>query len=279
MFADLSPDDEETLVSQIFRNIPIIILVFGAIISSSRLRKGTVYWYVLSSSLVIFVAAIPYTGWILGYFVSARMLSRVSWFAPYGLAAVLVIQAVTEWLKLRSIMSDRKLSIPEGRGLMLGLTASLLFVGPFLLFSLTQRLPKYFQVLEHNRQITDIGAFIDKNTETYTTVIATDYKDLQLLPTASAHASLISFREELEYNGFNNFLPIDVVRERIAASTAIRFLDLSEKKCLSLRKYEVQYVLVPLENELAYTANLQNCDVPFKVILHTKDYVLLKNSG
>jgi len=279
MFLDISAESDLHLAFQFFRVIPMVLVALGGIIALKRVKQGPLYWYVLSSSLLVFFAALPYTGWILGYFVSARLLSRVSWFFPVGLAAVLALKSTGNWFKTRRTVDERQTAMAERRGVLWGLIISFIFVSPFLLFSVSKRLPLYFGRLEHNRQLAEIGAFIDKNTSDPTTVIALAYRDVQLLPAVSAHANLISFREELDYNGHNNFLSVDEIHERIHASTAIRSLDQTvspEEKCSLVKKYEVRFVVAQARDAELFERTLTPCDSTIHTVHRTKELVLME---
>ena len=81
-------------------------------------------------------------------------------------------------------------------------------------------------------------------------VIALDYWDMQLLAGVSSHTRLISFREEMPHNGFNNFLSIDEARARIGASDLIRSIDQVipyEERCNLIEKYNIKYVLAKIK--------------------------------
>src|SRR6185436_11263099 len=66
------------------------LLGIGFLWSLPKLKRqeNTVDSFIAASSLLVMLCAIPYTGWLMGYFVSARMLWRSPWLFPIGLVGV-----------------------------------------------------------------------------------------------------------------------------------------------------------------------------------------------
>ncbi len=58
------------------------ILGIGLLWSIFNLKTFAVAPFIAATSLLVSLGAIPYTGWLLGYFVSARMLWRIPWMLP-----------------------------------------------------------------------------------------------------------------------------------------------------------------------------------------------------
>ena len=278
MFIDIPTESDLHRAFQFFRVIPMILGALGGVIALRRVKQGPIYWYVFSSSLLVLLAALPYTGWLLGYFVSARLISRVSWFSPMGLAGVLVLKSIIDWLKTRATMDGKQAIVAERRRVLRGLMLIFIFVSPVLVFSVSQRLPLYFGRLEHNKQLAEIGAFIDENTVAPTTVIAINYRDIQLLPAVSAHINLISFREELDYNGFNNFMSLEEIHHRIYASNTIRSLDAGismDTRCKLIKEFGVRFVVVPSEDAEEYKSIVSECG-SVETVFSTNDLVLME---
>jgi hypothetical protein len=255
---------------QVVRFLPVAVLLIALILSLSRIRDGLLYWYVGITTLLVFLAAIPYAGWMIGYFISARMISRVSWFMPLGLAGALIIE---RYIPMRPAMHDQPNAAVKG--VMAGLVLALIM---FLSFSIYQ-VPSYFMTQAHNSQLAQLGAFIDRQADDVVTVVALDYSDTQLLPAVSARANLLSFREEVEYNGFNNSLPIAEVRARIAENKLITSLEAGErqgKRCELLMKYKVEYVIAPARVADQYAQSVSACGIQTQKAKSTKDLILLK---
>ncbi len=265
---------------QVFRIIPIILASIAGIISLMRMKEGPLYWYVFTSVLLVFFATLPYTGWIIGYFVSARLISRASWFAPFGLAGVLTLKALRARLRTRGLFRrDMPLSSSRQFEIFQSLLVYGLFVLPMLVVITFPRIPRYFEKLSHNKQLAEMGTFIDQNSVAPVVSIALDYGDTQLLPAVSADTRLISFREELDYNGHNNFMSLDEIHQRIYASDAIRSLEQTvspEEKCSLIQKYNVRFILSQAKDVELFEGTLAPCRSSIQTVDLTKDMVLLE---
>ncbi len=280
-FFDLPVTGNAYDVYQIFRFLPFALTIFAGILAVVNFKNGALYWYVLACVLLVVFATVPYTGWILGYFTDARLISRASWFSPLGLAGVLVLKQVIGWLKLSWASSRwRGLNLFNAQiGMFTGMVICFVFVSPSLLAGSVVRIPYYFDVLSHNRQLAEVGAYIDQTTASPVTVIALDYADIQMLPGVSARTSLISFREEKDDNGHNFFLSPDEIHERIYASNAIRSLrDVTsrEERCLLLKKFSVKFVVAPIENASLFADVIDQCVETIDFVYETEDLVLLE---
>ena len=266
---------------QLFRLIPVSLALFGGFLALRKLKESPLYWYILSCVLLVLFATIPYTGWILGYFISAILIYRVSWFSPLGLASVVVLSSIADWRKFSSIAADTKKTHnykQPGRIAILSLIC-FMFVIPILFYGIFPSVPNYFSLLDRHKQLARIGAYVDQVSADPVTIIALGYRDTQLLPGISAHATLISFREETEYNGHNFFLTIDEIRERINASNVIRSLDSTislEARCYSLEKFDVKFIVAQSENVERYKGIIDKCDRDIEIVFTTKDLALFE---
>lgn len=282
LFSDISPESDFYSAFQIVRLFPVLLTLIAGYLAFRKIKNGVLYWYILVCVLIVAFAAIPYTGWMLGYFISARMISRVSWFLPLGLAGVLVILLTIERLKA-SPFAGKIVKVHEhqtessgnvGKNI-ISLVFAALILAPVILYQAQY----YFDVLDHNQQLARVGSYIDQITDSPTVVIALDYSDIQMLPGVSAHANLISFREEVEYNGFNNFLPLDEVRAMIYASNTIRSLDPNirlDERCDLIKKYHVEFVLAPSDKVDEYGGLIGACGTQTSFALETKDLILME---
>jgi|GEM_PF-819627 len=282
-FTDISPETNGYAVFQFFRFIPLVLATCAGILACFNLRKGAFYWYVLVSVLLVFFATLPYTGWILGYIVTARVLSRASWFSPLGLSGVLILKLMRDKLKSLHVIDNKgKIVLYERLSLttdFVGIAACLIFMSPILASSFFYQVPLYFERLDHYRQLAQVGAYIDKSTSDKVTNISLDYWDTQFLPGVSAHTVLISFREETESNGFNNFLSFDEIHARNYASNSIRSLDNTispGERCSFIKQFNIKFVLARHDNEDLFKHSVNECKIAVENAFETDDLVLLK---
>ncbi len=69
-------------------------VVAGFIWSLFNLKKKEVAPFITASSLLILVCGIPYTGWLMGYLVTVRMLWRAPWVMQIGLVAYVLLYEI-----------------------------------------------------------------------------------------------------------------------------------------------------------------------------------------
>jgi len=281
LFFDLPPEIGRRNGFQLFRAFPVILASFAGILSLVNLRKGPLYWYIAICVVLVSLAIIPYTGWILGFFSDARLISRVSWYSPLGLAGALVLFPLADWLKTNPIVAgiEKNYSPKLKDGNFFGLALSLLFASPMVLSSSIPRAPYYFEILDHVRQLSYIGDYIDQNSIPPVTSIAIDYTDIQMLPGVSAHTSIISYREEKDDNGHNFFMSPDEIHHRMYASNTIRSLETTiscEERRSLMEEFHLRYVVSPMGEVKTFVRIIENCGIPIELKYQTKDFALLE---
>ncbi len=272
-----------SFIYQIFRLTPIILIILGLLFALGNIKKGRLNLYVFSSGLLILLATVPYTGWLVGYIVSARMLSRASWFLPLGFSAVLLLSTQNDWFKKLNWFQN-PISLWKEKGgstSFWGIVICLLFVSPILLITIIPNIPSYFDNLNYYKQLSDIGAYIDENTEAPVMAIGLEYLDTQFLPGVSTNVRLISFREQnVNPQGF--FMSADEIDERINASKVIRSTDQTypaEESCFWMEKYNLQFVLAQQEKAQNFVNHAGNCMDSIDRVYETEDLVLLEING
>src|SRR4030095_5577260 len=66
----------------------LVIPLLGTVLAIKNIRRAFLSQYVLACFLLGALAGIPFTGWLLGYIVSAWMLERTLWIYPFGIGTV-----------------------------------------------------------------------------------------------------------------------------------------------------------------------------------------------
>lgn len=273
------PSSKANPLYRAFRSLPIFLALLAGGLAALNLKKGPLCWYVLSSVLLVYLAALPYTGWLIGYFVSARMMARAGWYSPLGMGAAFIASLLWERFKPRPLEEKRGGRAGLFERLGRDSAAWLIVIAPAIVLNLLGRAPDYFARLDHYWQLTQIGAYVDQHTSQAATVIALNYEDILLLPSVMAHVNLISFREELPYNGHNNFMSLDEIQARIEASNAIRSLDAGvppEDRCRWIRQYQVRFVVSPLQKAEEYAGLVGLCGVEARPVVQSGGLTLLE---
>jgi hypothetical protein len=279
MFFDIEANSSVYSFFQFVRLFPAVLVLIAAIVSLKKLQNGIVYRYTFSVALLIAFATFPYTGWMLGEITDARLISRIAWFLPLGLAYVILVNTIRDSIADNSGSMSRRwgwLLVSNGR--LAALIAAPL-VATNLVFGIFPRVPLYFDVLRHNRELAIVGQFIDKEASGNNVALVLDYEDNQLLPGVSSKTRLISFREEKPDNGHNFYMTLDEINERIAASKTIREMNenLSQvERCSPFETYQVRYIVSPKSIASKFKNFISDCSFAFDQNFETKGYYLFE---
>ena len=110
--------------------LPYEISLVAVILSLFYFWRNTTARYVLSSFLVLGVAMLPYTGWIVGMFTTPFQLWRLTWLTPFGIAFAFLfwfVFEVAQKIKLPGILA--RLSSPLYHAVLyLGFVAMVIYV-------------------------------------------------------------------------------------------------------------------------------------------------------
>ena len=81
------------------------LLGLGLLWAIFNLKKHPIAPFIAATCLLIALAAIPYTGWLIGYFVSARLLLRAAWMMQFGLIGTVLLNECFKYISSK-ITSD-----------------------------------------------------------------------------------------------------------------------------------------------------------------------------
>jgi hypothetical protein len=102
---EIPQGNTENPFQQFFSWSYLWILGLGFLWSLFNPRKNDVSAFVGATSLLVLLGAIPYTGWLIGYLVSARMLWRIPWMFSAGMASVVLVNELLGFIFRRSQFS------------------------------------------------------------------------------------------------------------------------------------------------------------------------------
>jgi hypothetical protein len=120
----------------------LLIPVLSVLIALKK-RDSLVAQFVLSAFVLCFLTYFPFTGWIFGYVLNARMLARSVWLFPFGLSAVFLVLAIRDHLKARRVAgatSKARSNTSSNWTLML---LTVLTLGVFILYMHENALPDF----------------------------------------------------------------------------------------------------------------------------------------
>lgn len=197
--------------------------------------------FILACFLLCFLAWFPLTGWILGYFLNARMLARSVWVFPYGISAVYFLVMIKNQFQGKSDTKSVPISI-SNRWLASITGLSLLL---FFFYLRENHLPDFEQFSLKSIRYADLataGQTLDQMIPEQAVVIgSSDLNDL--IPGISPKSELITFRIQ---NPSNMAYFTSAEREmRISDTQKIFSRGTSADDQLSLlEKYNVHFLLL-----------------------------------
>lgn len=287
MFLDANVSPDIYVGFQVFRAIPIFIIIFAGLIGLAKIRQGNMYLYISISVAIILLALIPHTGRLLGYIIGARMLFRASWFAPLGLGVVAILKVCAEFIatSVSSIAKSNKNRWLEKP--LTGLYSRLPLLGFTFFVMVGLASPSTWRVLDHapilipmwnfHRQLAEVGDYISNNNSKKVTVITLDDTD-NFLPGISVKAIPVSFREEARYE-VKYFFTDQELEERKSESDIIQSLDplvpVSDRIPI-IKKYKVKYILADTWQADQFMNIMNRSDKLIEPVFSTDNFVLFE---
>ena len=222
-----------------------ILPILAALLTITRIRKDALAEYVLACFLLVAIAGIPFTGWILGYFVSAWMLERTTWLYPYGIGLAFLTIAVAERVDLRDRFTlwMKNLSVKIDLPYWLLTTAEIFAIVIIFLVMREQNLPDFtrFQLnAERYREFNEIAQFMDGHAFSSSFAVGTDELN-DYIPAISSKVKVISYRPSDP--SYPYFYSQEERNQRLLDRQAILSRDVSLEDRLSLiEKYGIQFI-------------------------------------
>jgi hypothetical protein len=229
----------------------LILPILSALFALKRFKHDFAAQFLLACSLICLLAAIPFTGWIIGYFLSAWMLERALWLYPFGLSTVFLFAIL--WNKIKSRSSTKVSSnIP--------LTAvTFMAIAIFSLYMRENKLPDLEKFTNKSQRYKDLalaGQMLDDQISTEARVIGSPILN-DLIPGISSKSKLITFRIS-DPSNMLYFAPAER-DERIADSETIFSKSASAAEKLSLlRKYDVHFLVLQRDDIRLFEDLIEN---------------------
>lgn len=239
--------DSIPLFEFLFKWAWLILPLMAAVLAIKHIREDYLAQYTLACFLLVALAYIPLTGWILGYFVSAWMLERTTWLYPYGIGLAFL------WIAIRDAKGWKDHFIPWVQTLQMKMginfsqwplmMAEVFSISMILLVMREQNLPdltRFRLNSERYGEFTAIGQFLDEHATHPSFAVGTDELN-DYIPAISSNVKVISYRpSDPSYPYF--FSQEERDRRRLNRQ-AIFSKDISLEDRLSLlEKYDIQFI-------------------------------------
>lgn len=211
---------------------PILALLFAV----KQAGKNTVAQFLLACFLLGILAWFPFTGWIIGYFLSAYMLERAVWMFPFGISLVYTALAIRDHGKAKHLLIS-----PDG--LLLIVTA--IAIGVFALYINENNLPdleKFTEKSQRYQGLAAAGQELDRRITDHAIVVGSQQLN-DFIPGISSKSKILTFRISQKSN-MAYFS--DAQREARISGVKKLFSNAPspEEKMLLLQKYHIRFLLL-----------------------------------
>ena len=227
----------------------LVIPLLGALLALKNIRRDFLSQYVLASFLLGALAGIPWTGWLLGYLVSAWMLERTLWIYPFGIGTVFFLTAISAETGLTSRLTGwmQALQTKTGRDPRPWLFSALMLLAalPLWLVMREQNLPNLSRLnanTERFMQFARIGNFMDEHIQNKAFAASTDELN-DYIPAISTKAKVISYRPSDP--SYPYFYAPQERKQRLLDRQSIfsREIPIEERLAL-IQKYDIRFLWV-----------------------------------
>lgn len=225
--------------------IPILTMLFAF----REIKQNNVAQYLSASFLLVTFAVIPFTGWILGYFLSPLMLERTTWIYPYGIGAVYLL------ISIRNTTHQKKQSIERLKHLSNDNHFTSRNIGVFFLTIISAGI--LLSVMKFNdlpnierlrvnkvryEELANIGNYLNEHIHNQAIVVGTNEIN-DFIPGLSSKAKVISF---WFWDPFYSYYFTDNERKnRYSDQQEILSNTVSpEKRFQLIQKYNVEYLVL-----------------------------------
>jgi hypothetical protein len=215
-------------------------LGLGFLWSVFNLNKDKAAPFIAASSLLVLLCAIPYTGWLVGYFVSARMLWRVPWLLPTGLICFVLLRELFGLLVYIS-SKHNQINYQGKQVLLIGSTFLCLVLTGYYSEKVYQYQGQSSKIQldgyrNHLSRLVDLGYFLETETEQPVRVAAPP-ELMNYLPGLSSKSKAVIFRVK-------DWTPYPIDEEEISNLFSHDISTSVERRMQVMEKYRIQYVLV-----------------------------------
>lgn len=215
------------------------LLGFGFLWSLFNLKKNAIAPFIAATSFLVLLATIPYTGWLVGYFVSARLLLRASWMMQFGLIGTLLLFECIKYVLYKVRRHDQvQISVDRvvwGIITTISLVAISYFYVPYVSRGGWRPLTTLNQYRNNLQSLGRLGEYIENNISAASVFVAPaglrDY-----LPGISSKSKVVFFREKQF-----SLYPVEMGKIDLISSpdASVNITDIVN----TLTEYHINYIL------------------------------------
>jgi len=214
------------------------VLGLGFVWALFNIRRKTVAPFFIATFLLFLLCAIPYTGWLVGYFVSARQLWRAPWLMPLGLVSAVLLIEFFQYVLYR--ISTRIEPQKQERAVFgVALVVSLFLITYFSIHVYPSRWASMENLVSYRSEIESfsvLGNYLETQIESPSIFISTPVM-MSYLPGLSSKSKVIFFRNR---NFSRDSISLEKIYYVLSEDPEITL----SKRTTILKKQNIRYILV-----------------------------------
>lgn len=202
-------------------------------------KKRTIAPFIGATSLLVLLCGIPYTGWVLGYFVSAGMLWRSPWLLPIGIIGVVLFAELLKFILPKILNSTQTKDLSQQTLFGSILVICILLITNFSINGYDSRLPLMIKpdgYTNRLKNLATLGNYLENNLERPSVFVA-PLELMDYLPGLSSKAKVVFFRTSAYTPR-----PVDLQKIGLIFSPDVS-IPITERMHI-LRTYDIQYILI-----------------------------------
>ncbi|MBT3322238.1 MAG: hypothetical protein HN392_08125 [Anaerolineae bacterium] len=214
----------------------LIFPILASLLALKQAGKSSVAQFLLACFLLAFLAWLPFTGWIIGYFLSAYMLERALWLFPFGLSVVYSVIMIKNYVNIK-----KRIASPSQFLMILTAIATSIFA----LHMFENDLPntnKFATRMQRYQGLAIAGQELDWRISDQAFVLGSE-KLNDLIPGLSSRSKIITFRISQKSN--MAYFSDSQREERILDTQKIFLKSLSvTEKMFLIEKYNIRFLFL-----------------------------------
>jgi hypothetical protein len=171
----------------------LVFPILAAILALKQMNGNLAAQLLLACFLLGALAWFPFTGWILGFFLSAWMLERAVWLFPFGLSLIYTLSALRDHVNAKRLFANIHLNIPSN---WLLLAVTVFAIGVFSLYMRENALPDFDKFIAKSQRYQGLaiaGQELDRQIPVSAYVVGSQQLN-DIVPGLSSRSKLIIFR-------------------------------------------------------------------------------------
>ena len=224
------------MAEAILRRGWLIFPILASGLALKQAKKNLAAQFLLASFLLGFLAWLPFTGWIIGYFLSAYMLERALWLYPFGLSLVYSRVVIREQINIK------KTFISPNALLIIVTTIALSIFALYMQENNLPSIEEFTMKTQRYQGLARAGQELDRRISDQAFVVGSQrFNDL--IPGLSSKAKIVTFRISDKSN-MAYFSDLER-EERILDTQNIFLKSLSPADKMSIiEKYDIRFLFL-----------------------------------